>query len=116
MEAVGSSGTRLRSVAAQTRLQIIVTFTVFLWYESRSGPRRARCAGFEITLRHTTLGSTPLDEGPAGPRDLHLTTHNTCNRQTSMSPAGFEPAVSAGEQPQTHALDRGATGIGSHVH
>ena len=41
--------------------------------------------GFTITLfRHTTLGKTPLDEGPARRRDLNLTTHNTHNRQTSM--------------------------------
>jgi hypothetical protein len=41
--------------------------------------------GFTITLfRHTTLGRTPLDEGPAPRRDLCLTTHNTHNRQTSM--------------------------------
>jgi hypothetical protein len=33
-----------------------------------------------------------------------------------MPPAGFEAAVSADERPQTHALDRAATGIGSHVH
>ena len=25
-----------------------------------------------------------------------------------MTPAGFEPTVSADERPQTHALDRGA--------
>ena len=30
-----------------------------------------------------------------------------------MPPAGFEPTVSAGERPQTHALDRAATGSGS---
>jgi hypothetical protein len=35
-------------------------------------------------LRHTTLGTTPLDEGPARRRDLYLTTHNTHKRQTSM--------------------------------
>jgi hypothetical protein len=29
-----------------------------------------------------------------------------------MSPAGFEPTVPATERPQTHALDRTATGIG----
>jgi hypothetical protein len=28
-----------------------------------------------------------------------------------MSPAGFEPASPASEQPQTHALDRPATGM-----
>ena len=29
-----------------------------------------------------------------------------------MLPAGFEPAIPASERPQTHALDRAATGIG----
>ena len=27
-----------------------------------------------------------------------------------MPPEGFETTISAGEQPQTHALDRAATG------
>jgi hypothetical protein len=29
-----------------------------------------------------------------------------------MPPAGFEPAISANEPPQTHASDSAATGIG----
>ena len=29
-----------------------------------------------------------------------------------MPPVGFEPTISAGERPQTHALDRVATGTG----
>ena len=29
-----------------------------------------------------------------------------------MTPAGFEPKIPANERPQTHALDRAATGIG----
>ena len=28
-----------------------------------------------------------------------------------MPPAGFEPAIPVGDRPQTHALDRSATGI-----
>ena len=32
---------------------------------------------------------------------LYLTTHNTDNRQTSMPPAGFGPAIPASERPQT---------------
>jgi hypothetical protein len=70
--------------------------------------------GFAIThFRHTTLGGTPLDEGPARRRDLHLTTHNTHKRQTSMPSAGFKPTILTSERPQTHALDRAATGIGT---
>jgi len=37
--------------------------------------------------------------------------HTTHNRQRSMSPAGLEPVLSAGERPQT-ALDGAANGIG----
>ena len=66
------------------------------------------------TQRCTTVGRTPLDEWSARCRDLYLTTHNTHNRQTSMPPMGFEPTISAGEQLQTYALDRAATGTGNH--
>ena len=81
---------------------------------------------------------TPLYQWSARHRDLYLTTHNTHNRQTSIgllctsdqsvaetstwqhttlttgrhTSVGFEPTVSAGERPQTHALDRAATGTG----
>ena len=30
-----------------------------------------------------------------------------------MHPVGFEPTISAGEWPQTYALDRAATGTGN---
>jgi hypothetical protein len=56
--------------------------------------------GFTIThFKHTTIGRTPLDEGPARRRDLYLTTHNTQKRQTSMPPARFEPTIPASERP-----------------
>jgi len=70
----------------------------------------------DYTQQHTTISRTPLDEWSARRRDLYLTTHNTHNRQTSMSPCppvGFEPTISAGERPQTYALERAATGTGS---
>jgi hypothetical protein len=52
------------------------------------GPTPTQCWGFEFTLRHTTHSTTPLDEGSAHRIDLHLKTHSTHNRQTSMSPGG----------------------------
>jgi hypothetical protein len=33
-------------------------------------------------------------------------------RQLFMPPEGFEPAIPASKQPQMHAFDRAATGIG----
>jgi hypothetical protein len=68
-------------------------------------------------LHLLTLGYTKavcrnhLGVGSARHTD-YLTTHNTHKRQTSMSPAGFESTIPASERPQTHTLDRAATGMG----
>jgi hypothetical protein len=77
-----------------------------------SGPAPPHYRPFTITLRHATLGRTPLDEWSALRRDLYLTTHNTHNRQTSIPPEVFEPTILASERPQTHVLDGAAIGIG----
>jgi hypothetical protein len=65
-----------------------------------------------ITLRHTTLGRTPLDESSARHRGLYLTTRNTDKRQITMLSTGFKPPVPSSEQPQNDAVERAATGIG----
>jgi len=77
-----------------------------------SGPGLPHYRRFTITLRHNTLGRNSLEEWSARRRDLYLTTQNTRNRETSMPPPGFEPAIPASERPPTHALDRAATWIG----
>ena len=71
---------------ASTMELITGDFTYRHWYSSSSrpdsftGPKLPHYRGFPITLRHTTLGRTPLDEVSARPRDLYLTTHNNQNR------------------------------------
>ena len=65
---------------------------------------------FMITLRHTTLGRTPLDEWLAQPSDLP---ENTSNRQ-DMYPqrdSNPQPQQASGRRP---VLERAATGIGGH--
>ena len=87
--------------------------TVVCFWRDSPHWARALFTGFrDHTQRRITVGRTPLDEWSAGRRDLYLTTHDTHNRQTSMPPVGFEPTISAGERPQTYALDRAATGTG----
>jgi hypothetical protein len=66
-----------------------------------SGPCPPHCRSFTNTNSHTTLGRIPLDEGSDRRRDLYATAHNTHNRQASMHPAVFEPAIPTSEQPQT---------------
>ena len=96
---------RSRSV---TRARIRCFFSL-LW---RNGPTRTKPALFlrslDYTQWHRTVGRTPLDEGSARRRDFYLTTHYTHKRQTSIPPAGFEPATPATDRSQTHALDRSA--------
>jgi hypothetical protein len=95
-------------------------FSLSFFHLWRCGPTRARASSFlrflDHTQRRTTVRRTPLDESSALRRDLYLTPHNTHNRQTSMPPVVFESTISAGERPQTYALDRAATGTGTYTH
>jgi hypothetical protein len=66
----------------------LLNMTFFLpWRNNTSGPRPPHYRGFTITLRHTTLGRTPLDELSARRRDLYLTTHNT-QKETNIHATG----------------------------
>jgi len=88
------------------------SYTFYFWCLDRpSGPGPPYYRGFMITLLHTTPSRTPLDEWSARLRD-YPTAHNKHKGQTSMSFAGFGPAIPTGERPQTHALDRAAAGTG----
>jgi len=86
---------------------------LFFWPES---PQWARAFSFtrclDHTQRRTTVCRTPLDERSACRRNLYLTAHNICNRQTSIPLVEFENTISAGERPQNYALDRAAIAIG----
>jgi hypothetical protein len=96
-------------------MHIVIGFFFPLW---RCDPTRVMASSFlrfiDHTERRTTVGRTPQDEWSARRKDLYLSTRNTHNRQTSMLPEGFEPTISAGEQPQTYDLDRTATGTGGY--
>jgi len=62
---------------------------------------------YEVSRSHTistTVGRTPLHGRSAHRSHLHLKTHKTNKRQTSMPPEGFETTISAGERPQTYCL------------
>ena len=73
-------------------------FLVYHGATAHSVPRLHHYRGFMITIRHTTVGRTPLDEWSARRRDLYLSTHNTHMTQTSIPPVGFEPAIPANER------------------
>ena len=46
-----------------TGVRLTLDRLLFLpWRNYPSGPRAPHCRGFMITLRHTTLSRTPLDE------------------------------------------------------
>jgi len=66
---------------------------------SRPGPPHYR--GFPITIRHTTLGTTPMNKWLTNRRGVYLTTHYTHKRQTSMSPAQPQRASGRRPTPQT---------------
>jgi hypothetical protein len=98
------------------RLILIRCLFVCFW---RNIPQWVMVSSFTRFLEHTQLRTpvsrVPLDEWSARRRDFYLTTHNTHNREISITSAEFEPTISAGERPQTYALDRAATGTGIRV-
>ena len=73
-------------------------------------PTRAMASSFTRFLNHN---GAPQSVGLLWTSDQlvaelpDITQHS---QQTSMSPVGFEPMISAGERPHTYALDRAATG------
>ena len=87
-------------------LFLLLTFTTHFRVLASS------CLRFRYhTQGRTTVGRASLYEWSARRRDFYLT-HNTHNRQISMPPVGFEPAIPASERLQIHASHRSATGIG----
>jgi hypothetical protein len=91
----------------------LVEYIFLLWPFSTIPGYGFSLRGFAITLSgHTTLGRPPLNKWSAPCGDLYLARHNIKNRWVSLTPAGFEPTIPPSERPQSHTLDRAATGIG----
>ena len=66
------------------------SYHVFHGASVPSGPGRPRYRCFTITLGHTTLGNSLLDEWSDRPRDIYVTTHNTRKRHTHIrAPRGI---------------------------
>ena len=63
----------------------------------------------EVPRSHyNTLGRTPLGKWSAQQTDLYLTTL----KRDTQSPCGIRTHNPTSERPQTHSLDRAATGTG----
>ena len=106
---------------------ILFVYLLFFFSLARQPPVGQGLLIHEVSKSHTTtqrsrLDSSgrmissqqrPLPDNTQHSQHITLTTHNTHNRQTSMLPVGFEPTTQAGERPQTYALDRTVTWIGS---
>ena len=102
---------QILSTCFDINYSLVVLQFLFLWHFDPIPGHGLPLRGFTIKLiRHNTFGRTPLDKWSVRCRDLYMTTHNTHRGQTSMQPAGFEPAILAQER-QTHTLDCAATGI-----
>jgi hypothetical protein len=90
------------------------------WYFPNSetvpgGPGPLHYRSFTFTLRHTTLGRTPLDEWSAHCRNVYLSSHNTQNRRTSMAQAEFEISIPVSERQEAHTMDHAATAIAGYL-
>jgi hypothetical protein len=72
-----------KSSKAQWLLYVLQGFS-FSCLDSSTGPRPIYRLGFEVTLRHTTIGRTPLDEWSAPRRAPDLTTRTILKTDTHV--------------------------------
>jgi hypothetical protein len=77
-------------------LMTITIFSFLLWLNSNTRVYAASLSRFRdhTQTQHTWKDHSGRWTGPSQ-RDLYLTTHNICNRQTSTHPVGFEFAIPA---------------------
>jgi hypothetical protein len=61
------------------------TFPLPIPHQHLSGPGPPDFRGFTITLRHSTIGGTPLDEWSARRRRLYLTKHRASFVEVTMT-------------------------------
>jgi hypothetical protein len=78
------------------KCETVTYFFIFLSHcaIAPSGQGLPHYEGFPITLRHATLGRTPLDDITWTYRPLP-TQHTTLKREISINPLGFEVAIPA---------------------
>jgi len=99
------------TVTERDRQPCVVLCYIFLW---RNGPlvgQSLLIAGASRSQTHCTREDCSGRVISPSQRPLSETTYNIRKRQTSIPPAGFEPAIPASERSQTHAFDRPDTGI-----
>ena len=108
---VGGSGKR-RTKVSFCVFYPVVLITIISFFLSPSSFYLTRL-GVWVIIHFITHNETPQSVGLLWTRDRPVAEANKQHsQQTSMPPAGFEPAIPAGDRLQTLALDRSASGIG----
>jgi len=74
---------------------------LFSWFDRCRGPRPLRCRSFKISIKNTKLGRTPVGEWADSRRKLYLKTQNKHEKETSVTPGGFETATPASNMKYT---------------
>ena len=82
----------------------------FIGATAPSGAESHHFRGFTIIFRHTTPGRT-LWKNDDSVAEIFTRFHTTLTRGKPMETTKFEPEIPVSEGPQTHTLDRAATGI-----
>jgi hypothetical protein len=92
----------------------VVHYFFFSFFLAQLSPVGHGLLIHELSRLHTTTHHTRKDSsGRVISVKQRLLPHNTQYSQlTSLPPVKIEPTISAGELPQTYALDRAASGTG----
>jgi hypothetical protein len=101
-------------VLSSPTMDYVLSFSVWPLLTYTSWVKRVAVASDHTQARiHTSvcLVGLPWTRDQFVSEICTCTTHNSDKRQTSMTPEGFEPEISASKRPQTYVVDRANTGI-----
>ena len=93
-----------------------ISYQIFFFYLVRQPPVGQSLLIQEVYISHTTTQHSRQDYSgrviSSSQRPQPDNTQHSQQTDTAMPPVGFETTISAGERPQTYALDRAATATG----
>jgi len=102
----------LKSNTAQNQVKTFVCLFVCFWHNSPQWVMASSFTRFLDQTQRRTNSRYDTSGRVISSSQRPLPGNTQHSQQTSMPPVEFEPKISAGERPQTYALDSVARGIG----
>ena len=106
---------RMRQVSTESPCTYVTQIYLKFFFIGATAPQWVRVSSLMMLLDHTHKDA-PQSVGLLWTNDQLVAENSDNTQHTSIPPVELEPTISAGERPQTYALDRAATGIDKYTY